>query len=195
VVARAGGELLGENTDGAGFLDAVADEGFDPGGRRCVVVGAGGAARAVIRALAQAGAAQVVVVNRTPERAAAAAALAGAAGRVGPAEEVDGADLVVNATPVGMAASGAERATSVDVRRLGPGQLVVDLVYHPPVTLLVEGARAQGAAAVNGLGMLVHQAAHAFRMWTGEDPPLAVMSAAALAGLARTTRPEEAGPQ
>jgi shikimate dehydrogenase len=73
----------------------------------------------------------------------------------------------------------------VDPVLVGPGQLVVDLVYNPLVTPLVEAARARGATAVSGLGMLIHQAAHAFRLWTGEDPPLAVMSAAAMAELAK----------
>jgi shikimate dehydrogenase len=185
VVRRAGGVLVGENTDGAGFVDALRlDEGFDVAGRRCLVVGAGGAARAVVRALAQAGAAEVVVANRTPERAREAAALAGGAGRVGVAGDAGEADLVVNATPLGMAHMQA--ATVVEPALLGPGQLVVDLVYLPAVTPLVEAARAQGAAAANGLGMLIHQAAHAFRLWTGEDPPLEVMSAAAVAELRRT---------
>ena len=67
----------------------------------------------------------------------------------------------------------------VDPERLGPSQLVVDLVYHPTLTPFVKAARARGAAAANGLGMLIHQAAHAFRLWTGEDPPLEVMPAGA----------------
>lgn len=180
--------LVGENTDGAGFVDALReDEGFDPEGRRCLVVGAGGAARAVVRALAGAGAAEVVVVNRTPERASAAAALAGPVARVGDIAEASDADLVVNATPVGMGGSGPGEgdASVVDPALLGPGQMVVDLVYHPPVTPLLAAARSRGAVGVSGLGMLIHQAAHAVRLWTGEDPPLAVMSAAALAELAR----------
>ena len=203
-VVRKGDVLEGHNTDGAGFVAAVRDdEGFDPAGRRCLVLGAGGAARAVVKALADAGAAQVVVVNRTPARAEAAADLAGSAGRVGTVEEVADAELVVNATPIGMASEaplgaevrsvdgtvldrpGPDPAVVVDPAWLGTGQLVVDLVYDPPLTPLVETARARGAAGVNGLGMLIHQAAHAFRLWTGEDPPLAVMSAAALAELAR----------
>jgi shikimate dehydrogenase len=183
------GELVGDNTDGAGFLDALRiDEGFDPAGRRCVVVGAGGAARAVVCALADAGAADIAVVNRTPERAEAAAALAGRVGRVGTGADAAGADLVVNATPLGMAgarAVGGPPEIAVDPARLGAGQLVVDLVYHPVVTPLVEAARARGAAAANGLGMLIHQAAHTIRLWTGEDPPLEVMSAAALGELSR----------
>jgi shikimate dehydrogenase len=182
-VVRRGEELLGENTDGAGFLDALrADEGFDPTGRRCLVVGAGGAARALVRALGGAGAAEVVVVNRTRARAEVAAALAGPAGRVGVAAEAGEADLVVNATPLGM---GDDTSLPLDPVHLGPGQLVVDLVYQPAITPLVDAARARGAMVANGLGMLIHQAAHAFRLWTGEDPPLEVMSAAALGEIAR----------
>ncbi|HEV3400421.1 MAG TPA: shikimate dehydrogenase [Acidimicrobiales bacterium] len=188
VVRRPRGVLEGDNTDGTGLVDALrSDEGFDPGGRRCLVVGAGGAARAVIRALAETGATEVVVVNRSPDRAEAAAALAGPVGRVGSPGDAAGADLVVNATPVGMGLSGppGEEELPLDPSDLGPGQMVVDLIYHPPLTRFVELARARGATAVNGLGMLVHQAARAFRLWTGEDPPLPVLSAAAVAALAR----------
>jgi shikimate dehydrogenase len=182
VVRQGSRQLVGDNTDGAGFLDAVrTDEGFDPAGRRCLVVGAGGAARAVVLALAGAGAAEVIVANRTPSRAEDAAALAPGVARAGTTEEADAAELIVNATPQGMA---GDLSLPVPTGSLGPGQLVVDLVYHPAHTRLVEAAHKQGAAAVNGLGMLIHQAAHAFRLWTGEDPPLEVMSAAALADLA-----------
>jgi shikimate dehydrogenase len=135
----------------------------------------------VVLALAGAGAADVVVANRTELRAQEAAALAPGVARLGTVEEADGAELVVNATPQGMA---GDVSLAVDAGALGPGQLVVDLVYHPALTPLVAAARARGATAANGLGMLIHQAAHAFRLWTGEDPPLEVMSAAALAELA-----------
>jgi shikimate dehydrogenase len=185
-VVRRDDELIGESTDGQGFLDGLRSEpGFDPSGRRCLVIGAGGAARAVVLALAQAGAAEVVVVNRTPERARAAAALAGAVGRTGQAAEIRDMDLVVHATPVGMTTGAApigdstDRAPVVEPGRLGPGQVVVDLVYHPATTALMEAARQQGATAVNGVGMLVHQAALAFELWTGRDAPLPVMRAAA----------------
>ena len=182
VVRHGTRELVGENTDGAGFLDALrTDEGFEPAGRRCLVVGAGGAGRAVVLALAGAGAAEIIVTNRTAPRAEEAAALAPAVARLGSTDEADGVDLIVNATPQGMA---GDRSLPVPAAALGPGQLVVDLVYHPTLTPLVEAARERGAAATNGLGMLIHQAAHAFRLWTGEDPPLEVMSAAALAELA-----------
>ena len=183
VISEGGGQLLGDNTDGAGFLDALRDdEGFDPAGRRCLVVGAGGAARAVVLALADAGAADIGIVNRTPARAEAAAALAPGVARATTVDAADGAELIVNATPQGMAGDGA---LAVPSTALGRGQLVVDLVYHPAVTPLVAAARAQGANATNGLGMLIHQAAHAFRLWTGEDPPREVMSAAALTAMAR----------
>jgi shikimate dehydrogenase len=190
-VAWRSGALVGENTDGDGFLDALRlDEGFEPEGRRCLVIGAGGAARAVVLALGNAGAAEIVVVNRSPDRAAVAAALS-PAGRVGVPADAGEADLVVNATPVGM---GDDGGLSIDAAHLGSGQLVVDLVYRPAITPLVDAARAAGAVATNGLGMLIHQAAHAFRLWTGEDPPLEAMSGAALAALTATLPTSEAGP-
>jgi shikimate dehydrogenase len=187
-VTRRGDDLVGHNTDGDGFVDALrSDEGVDPSGRRCVVLGAGGAARAVSRALGLAGAKEVVVVNRTPERGAAAAALAGPAGRTGEAHEAADADIVVNATPVGMGnvvtPDGERVLFPIDPGFVHAGQVVVDLIYEPALTPLLEAARRRGAVAVNGVGMLIHQAAHAFRLWTGEDPPLEAMSAAAIAEL------------
>jgi shikimate dehydrogenase len=180
VVRRAGDVLEGDNTDGAGFLDAIRqDEGFDPAGRRCLVVGAGGAARAVVKALADAGAAAVVVANRTPTRAAAAAALAGPVGRVGELGDTDEADLVVNATSVGM----GDGNFPFDPGLLARGQLVADIVYHPSPTPLLVAASAAGATTVGGLGMLVHQAGHAFRHWTGREPPLVAMRDAAMSEL------------
>ena len=187
-VHRFGAALHGENTDGAGFLDALHhDEGFDARGTRAVVLGAGGAARAVVLALAGAGAGDIAVLNRTAARAQQAADLAppGVA-RPGREEDVADADLIVNATPIGMGGTPTEEAVPVDPNRLKPGQLVVDLVYHPLRTPLLAVARERGAIPVTGLGMLIHQAAHAFRLWTGEDPPLEVMSAAALAKLRET---------
>jgi shikimate dehydrogenase len=185
-VVRQDDELIGESTDGQGFIDGLRSEpGFDPSGRRCLVIGAGGAARAVVLALAQAGAAEVVVVNRTLDRGRAAAALAGAVGRTGQATEIGDMDLVVHATPVGMTAGATTieaspgRAPLVEPGRLGPGQVLVDLVYHPATTALMQSARQRGATVVNGVGMLVHQAALAFELWTGRDAPLAVMRAAA----------------
>lgn len=191
-VHREGAELVGHNTDGPGLVDALqVDEGIDLAGRTVTVVGAGGAARAVVRALAGAGVRSVVVVNRSPDTAEQAAALAPGVARVGPAEAVGETDLVVNATPLGMGVVvGTDRSGEplpLDPDRLAGGQVVVDLIYHPPVTPLLRAARQRGLVAINGLGMLIHQAAHAFRLWTNEDPPLEVMSAAALAGLLHQT--------
>jgi shikimate dehydrogenase len=186
-IVRRGTVLVGENTDGEGFLNALhVDEGVDIAGMRCLVVGAGGAARSVVRALGEAGAGEIIVAARRPDAAAEVAALASVA-RPGAVDEADTADLIVNATPVGMDDVVELDAPTLPVPadRLGSGQLVVDLVYHPLLTPLVREARARGAVAVNGLGMLVHQAAIAFRLWTGEDAPLDAMSAAVLAELAR----------
>jgi shikimate dehydrogenase len=178
-VVVAGEALVGESTDGDGLLAALAtDHGFDPSGQRCLVLGAGGAARAVVLALAAGGASEVAVVARRPERAGVATRLAGASGRTGAAGDVAGADLVVNATPVADQLPLGLRAGD-----LGPGQLVVDLLYHPPVTALMEAAAARGATTANGLGMLVHQAALSFRMWTGEDMPLDAVETALVAEL------------
>ncbi len=144
-----GGFLYGTNTDGDGFVASLArGAAFEPAGKRCVVVGAGGAARAVVLALAKAGASHVAVVNRTAERAFEAAALAGDHGTVVPltehaiADAVGVADLVVNATPVGMtgvAGGPVEWLVAPDL--LGEGQVAADLVYVPRQTRL---ARAGG---------------------------------------------------
>ena len=184
-IHRLGDELVGESTDGRGFVDALLhDEGFDPAGRRVVVFGAGGAARAIVLALADAGATDIAVVNRTAAKAEQAVALApDGVARLGSEEDVDAADLVVNATSVGMGGTPQADAVLLDVRRLRADHVVADLVYHPMRTPLLVAARERGAVAVTGLGMLIHQAAHAFRLWTAEDPPLEVMSAAALAAL------------
>jgi shikimate dehydrogenase len=185
-VVREGSLLVGHNTDGPGFVDSLRDdEGLDPAGHRALVLGAGGAARAVVLALASAGAAEVVVVNRTGSRAEAAAALAGGAGRVGTAADVATADLVVNATSVGMGADPGSGVSPVDPSRLVAGQVVVDLVYEPAVTPLLVAAERRGARAVGGVGMLVHQAARAFTRWTGHEAPVAAMAAAARDELAR----------
>lgn len=174
-------QLVGHNTDGDGLLDALAaDQGLRPDGLACVVLGAGGAARSVIRALASAGAADVAVVNRTVTKAESAAALAGSVGRVGGDADVAAADLVINATSVGMgAAPGDASATPVDPSLLRAGQTVVDLVYLPLRTPLLAQAEAVGATTVDGIGMLVHQAARAVALWTGTVPDVAAMDAAA----------------
>ena len=173
-VAWDGDRLVGHSTDGAGFLAAL--PGFDPAGERCAVVGAGGAGRAVALALGRAGASEVVVINRSADRRARAVALAGPAGREGEPPDVATAALVVNATSVGMGDTGELPVAPEHIR---PGQVVVDLVYQPVETPLLRAARDRGAVPVDGVGMLVHQAALAFRLWTGCEAPLDVMNRAA----------------
>lgn len=180
-------QLVGDSTDGAGFVEALRhDEGIDPAGRRVVVLGSGGAARAIVLALANAGVADIAVVGRTPAMADVTVELAPGVTRAGDDDAIAEADIVVNATPVGMAGTPDAGGLPLDPARLRAGQVVVDLVYHPLRTPLLEAAKERGCIAVTGLGMLIHQAAHAFRLWTGEDPPLEVMSAAALSALATT---------
>lgn len=179
--------LVGDNTDAEGFIDALrADPGLDPAGLTCAVVGAGGAGRAVAWALGQAGASEVVIVNRSAAPAARTASLVPhGSGRVGQHADIADVDLVVNATPLGMHTSAAanEGALPVDPEALRTGHVVVDLVYHPETTPLLAAARRRGAVGVNGLGMLVHQAGRALRRWTGVSVTtevIAVMSDAAV---------------
>ena len=173
-IFRQGTDLVGDNTDGEGFVASIrTDPGFDPTDRRCVVLGAGGAARAVVLALAQAGAARVTVVNRNRGRGEAAASLAGDAGAVGEVADITAADLVVNATSLGM---NPGDALPCDVDVIGPAAVVVDLVYHPLETPWLASARLGGRAGANGVGMLIGQAAVAFERWTGLPAPLDAMA-------------------
>ncbi len=168
---------VAESTDGDGLLDDLAtNENFSPTGKRCVILGAGGAARSIILALGRAGAGEIVVINRSEQHATEAVALAPKIARVGKAEDIDGAPLVINATSMGLTQStpdGHDGGLSFG-RRVGPGQLAVELSYlsrTPFLTAAVEN----GATARNGLGMLVHQAARQVRLFTGQEAPLSVM--------------------
>ncbi len=174
------GRLIGHNTDGAGFVRSLGDEAPDHpiAEASCVVLGAGGAARAIVAALADAGAGEVAVVNRTAATAEQAASLAPGVGRTAAPTAVADADIVINATSVGMGEAPGG-AVPCDVALLRPGQLVVDIVYQPLVTPLLAAAAERGATPLGGLGMLVHQAAVAIELWTGRPAPAAVMRAAA----------------
>jgi shikimate dehydrogenase len=184
--------LVGHNTDVEGFCEFLAaDAGVDVAGASALVVGAGGAARSIVRALGGLGASEIVVAARSEERAARLAGLEGAA--VFTAVALDkaaahssSATVIVNATPVGT--DGRDPLPEADFRA---GQVVIDLTYAPPATPLVRRARAAGASAWGGLGMLVHQAAASFRIWTGQQPPIEAMSAAALHALASTGHRKE----
>ena len=180
------GVALAESTDGDGLLSDLATAcAFSPAGTKCAVIGAGGAARAVVLALASAGAEQVVVVNRSADRASAASALAGATGRVGEVTDLAGCDLVVNATSLGLIADEAASDVARELAaNLTEGQLVVDLVYRPAHTVFLLRAAERGAVVRNGLGMLVHQAALQVELFTGRTAPIDVMWASVAAELA-----------
>lgn len=191
-IQRVGDRLIGHNTDVDGFREFIAgDAGIAVRGCNTVVLGAGGAARAVVKALDDLGAGSIAICTRSTDRGSPVAELVGSAtAAVHPWEEATGlvaeASLVINATPLT-----AQGTDPVPGATWHAGQSVVDLVYSPPQTPLVEAARAGGADAWGGLGMLVRQAAASFQLWTGQDPPLEVMSAAAVhaIGPSHSTRP------
>ncbi|MGZ4690426.1 MAG: shikimate dehydrogenase [Acidimicrobiia bacterium] len=173
VVLRTDGSLWGDSTDGEGLMRSLADAGLDVGGRRVLVLGAGGAARAAVLALGRAGA-RVTVAARRAEAAEAVAGLAPGSATA-PLVGVSGEDfdVVINATPLGMAGE------LLPVSAPGTGQWAVDLIYHPAETPFLAKAAAQGAGTVGGIGMLVHQAAIGFEAMTGHVAPLEAMRAAA----------------
>jgi shikimate dehydrogenase len=178
-IHRRGERLVGHNTDVSGFREfIVQDAGVVAAGRSVVVMGAGGAARAVVKALASLGAHEILIGARDRKRGEEVAQIGGRAAAV--AGDVGGAiaraDIVINATPLGMdGASDPVPGTS-----FRPGQTIVDLVYSPPTTPLMRRARSEGAEVWGGLGMLVRQAAESFLIWTGRRPSLETMSAAAV---------------
>jgi len=166
------GGFRADNTDAEGFLRALDEQApVDLEGRSALVIGAGGAARAVVHALRSRGA-FVGIANRTPARAMAlgdpvpfdARALDLAA---------SGAAVVVNATSLGL--EGGDPPPELPLAGIGAGQVVVDLVYRSGGTPWLAAAAARGARPVDGLGMLLHQGAAAFVQWTGVEPPVAVM--------------------
>lgn len=182
-----GDDLVGSSTDGAGFVASLAAAGVEVDGARISVIGAGGAARSVIDALGRAGAADITVLNRTRDRAEQAASLSKAAS-VGIVSDISRADIVVNATSVGMGVP-IDDATDADMAcdpaLLRRGQVVADLVYHPLETAWMRAAADIGATTVDGLGMLVHQAALQQLRWLGAKPDTTAMRIAAEAELAR----------
>ena len=189
-VSWVGDELVGSSTDGAGFIAALAEDGVEVGGADVAIIGAGGAARSLIDALGRSGARSIRVINRTVDRAASACVLAAVA-EVGTAADIDAADLVVNASSVGMGISPSDaRAIDLpcDPDRLRPSQIVVDLVYHPQHTTWLVAAERAGARTIDGLGMLIHQAALQQLAWLGALPDVGVMRSAAEDVLARRSR-------
>jgi shikimate dehydrogenase len=175
VVPVGDGRLKGYSTDGAGFVASLAANDVETAGKQIAVVGAGGAARAIIDAMARAGAGKIIVVNRSPQRANEAAALAMGTAVVGRAEDLRACDIIVNATSVGMGSD----ELPFDIGLLHGAQVVADIVYHPRCTALLAAATAVGARTVEGLGMLVHQAVLQQRLWTGVAADAAVLWEAA----------------
>lgn len=178
-----GDQLLGSSTDGAGFVASLAAAEVNVDGAKVAVIGAGGAARSVIDALARAGASDITVLNRTLDRAEAAAALTPVASP-GIISDISRADIVVNATSVGM---GDDESLPCDPDLFRDGQVVADLIYHPLETRWMAAAAERGTRTVDGLGMLVHQAALQQRIWLGDDAVIdtLAMRAAALRALER----------
>ncbi len=196
VLRRTEAGLVGGNSDGAGFLRSLAEAGLDPAGRSVLLVGAGGAARAVGWSLAARGVASLSVANRTFETAEDLVAawrqsFPKLRPRAVPTDELGEAvavsDVVVNATSVGMERGGVDPDESplpASAWAGGPDRWAVDLVYRPRVPRFLRDADAAGLRTIGGLGMLLHQGAVAFEAWTGRPAPVAEMRAALHAALA-----------
>ena len=195
-IVHTDGKLIGHNTDVAGFARSLReDAGFDAKGKRTMILGAGGASRAVALALVQAGASVIFVIGRQPRKTEgvvlAMKPLTPSGTTISWAYWGDGsflrslkeADLIVNCTPIGVAGSATAGQSPVPADLIEKRTTVFDLVYNPAETPLTLAAKSRGAKAVTGLGMLVYQAAESFKLWTAKDADTAAMFAAARAAL------------
>ena len=179
-VNRVGEKLVGENTDGKGFVQSLREFG-DPSGKRVVILGAGGAARAIAVELALGGVAHLTIVNRSPERGQALVTLL----RERVKSQADftplegdyaipaDADVFINATSIGLSDGSAR--VPIAVKSLRPGLIVADVIFNPPDTWLIRTAAEHDCKTLDGLGMLVNQAFIGFKIWTGNDPDASVM--------------------
>jgi shikimate dehydrogenase len=179
-IAVSGGRLIGSNTDGDGCCNAIEQAGVGIAGSRVVVVGAGGTARAIVATLARRGASDVAVINRTESRAQDVITSTNVA-RIGKAEDIADATILINATSVGM----GTQETPVDATRLHSALVVLDAVYHPLETTLLRDAKRAGAKTVDGLWMLVHQGALQQLAWFNEIGDVQLMRQAAVDELAQ----------
>ena len=175
-----GGKLIGENTDGKGFLKSL-KEMVDPRGKAIVMFGAGGAARAIGVELALAGAKSMTVVNRSAARGEPLVQLLNEKTGM-PAKLIiwpkayaipAGTDIVVNATSIGL--GNGNEPLDIDVASLKPGMVVADVIVDPPDTRFLRDAKAQGCTTLDGLGMLVNQGVIGMKYWTGLDADPAAM--------------------
>lgn len=192
IVNRAG-RLVGYNTDGYGFLRALRESGgLDPAGKRALILGAGGSARGVVQALLRAGVAELVIANRTLERAETLAELAANRGVHARPIRLDGlqtgnvpegTDLIVNCTSLGMHHGPDEDASPLPASQIPPSALVYDLVYNPMLTPLLREAHSVGALTLGGISMLVYQGAASFELWLERPAPVSVMMDAAMSAM------------
>lgn len=185
MVVNKDGRLWGDNTDGKGFLQSLTDAGVSPKGKTVMILGAGGAARAISVECALAGAKKIIVANRTRARGEELTALLKE--RTGVDAQFvlwdhalavpAGTDILVNATSVGLYPH-VEQKPDIDYDTLTADMVVSDVITNAPHTLFLQEAEARGAKTINGLGMLVNQGALNFTLWTGVAAPLDVMTAA-----------------
>ena len=193
-IVKAQGRLTGYNTDAGGFIRALRESGgVEPRGKRVLVLGAGGAGRAAVFALAGEGAASIIIANRTVSRAESLVRDLGDLAKDVEAVPIEGghlaraclaADIIVNCTSIGMLHSDSQGRAPIDGRLAPSTSLVYDMVYNPAETpLLMEAARA-GASTLGGLSMLVYQGAASFELWTGRKAPIQAMFTAARKALA-----------
>ena len=178
-IVVSGGRLIGSNTDGDGCCNAIEQSGVGVAGSRVVVVGAGGTARAIVAALARRGASDIAVINRTESRAQDVTASVAIA-RVGTVEDIANANILINATSVGM----GSQETPVQAACLHSSLVVLDAVYYPLETTLLRDAKLAGAKTVDGLWMLVHQGALQQLAWFNEIGDVQLMRQAAVDELA-----------
>jgi shikimate dehydrogenase len=179
-VVRTDGQLVGENTDGKGFVQSLR-EVTDPAGKRVVILGAGGAARAIAVELGLSGASHFTIVNRSRERAEDLVKLLNERVNVptdfvewkGNYEVPADCEVLINATSIGL--GDAQAKVPVESKTFRPGLIVCDVIFNPAQTRFLRKAAEQGATTVDGLGMLVNQAVIGFKIWTGIDPDAVVM--------------------
>ncbi len=161
------GKLIGDNTDGDGFLNSLLSEfGEGISEDSFAVLGAGGAARSIIRSLREADVNEIIVINRNADRATTAEAIGGSQCRIGSVEDLESCRFVINATSLGMAGTGNEGLLAVPKENIREHHVVIDLVYNPITTPLLKEAKTIGARAITGVEMLIHQAALQYLHWT-----------------------------
>jgi len=179
-----GDQLIGENTDGKGFVESLR-EVTDPAGKNVVILGAGGAARAIAVELSLAGAGRFTILNRSPERGAELTGLLQSKVNAdvefvhwtGDYDVPTDTDVVINATSIGLFPD-VDARLALNMETVTPNMVVADVIPNPPQTRLVREATAKGCTVLDGLGMLVNQGVIGFRLWTGVDPNPAVMRTA-----------------